>query len=270
MLAEISRFKKRFFSFQGPSNSVNGALGLLLVVFALFCAFCVMNRGDLPPIPLFTIGLVSQMFLIPIMLHGAIAGERERRSWEMLMVAPITKSQIVCGKFSAAAIAFGLLALIFSAPILVTALFYEKTNFLRLIAAFLVMILQGMNLISYTILISARVKRPLVALAVTIGTVFVYYVFMPLLTGLFAFSNASWVLGGLSPFAMLGRLSTDGNVSYSTSESADLAAVYATFQFVTHFVIAFAATIIFLVWATKTLHFADNEVKFIKNSKKNA
>jgi ABC-type transport system involved in multi-copper enzyme maturation permease subunit len=270
MLVEINRFKKRFLSFHGPSNSVNGALGVILVLFALFCAFCILNRGDLPPIPLFFTGLTAQLFLIPIMLHGTIAGERERRSWEMLMVAPITKSQIVCGKFSAAAVAFSLLAIILSIPIFVTAAFYEKTSFIRLVGAFLVMVLQGLNLISYTILISARVKRPLVALAVTIGTVFVYYIFLPLLSGLFMFSTTTYILGGLSPFSMLTLLARDPGTSYASYSSEDMGAAYTSFQFVTHFVVAIVTTVVFLIWATKTLHFADNEVKFIKNSKKNA
>lgn len=268
MLAEVNRFKKKFFSLRGNSTqSVNAGLGLILVFFALFCSVCVIYRGDIPPIPLFFLGLGTQLFLIPIMLHGTIAGERERRSWEMLMVAPITKSQVVCGKFAAAALAFGALTVVFTVPILVTALFYERTHFGRLFLAFLVMLLQGLSLISFTILISARVKRPLMALAVTIGVMMVYYMFMPVVSASFFRSGGIAIMGGLSPFNMLTMLANDNQFSSQMDTFGD-PNPYLLFQFVLHFVVAIVAIVGCLTWAAKTLHFADNEVKFI--SKKNA
>ena len=43
-------------------------------------------RGDLPPIALILFQTMLFCFFGPAMLHGAIAGERERRSWDLLLV----------------------------------------------------------------------------------------------------------------------------------------------------------------------------------------
>ena len=128
MLIEIQRFRRRFLSFSG-SNTMNSAvLALCLVCYAGLVLIVLQARGNISPlvIVMFQTGIFT--IFAPGMLHGAIAGERERRSWDLLLVAPISKAQIVVGKFIGAMAALGIASVLFLFPILIAAVSYRGTN----------------------------------------------------------------------------------------------------------------------------------------------
>lgn len=260
MRIEIARFRRRFLGF-GGSGMNNAILALILLCYTGMVMMVVTLRGDLPPIALvmFQTGLFC--FFGPAMLHGAIAGERERRSWDLLLVAPITKAQIVAGKFmgAAAALMIGLVAMGF--PTLLAAFAYGKTSVYDLLLA------EGISLsfcalvCSWTIFLSARAKRPFMALGTSIGTLALGLLVVPMLllslVGNDHFSGE--MLLYLNPFAALGVLAQEGDRGLYGSQSVIAVGLYG----LPHIFVYLGLTLTFLVYAEKTLHFPENEVKFL-------
>ncbi|MEI8280874.1 MAG: ABC transporter permease [Armatimonadota bacterium] len=270
MMAEVNRFRKRFLSIRGSSVAINGGIGIVLVLYALFAMICVYYRGDIEPIMLLGLFIVLMLLAIPLLLHGAISGERERRSWDMLMVAPITHAQIIVGKFMGAFAGLGMAFGLFMIPVVIDAAFHSESQFVNVLLASIVVMAQGGSLIAMTLLISSRVKRPLIALAVSIGVVMIYFVVFPTVI-----SSATFVLGEflttiISPFLVLYRLALNTPAHQNDyflvrNEGQSLDVFVVTFCHIGYQVVL---TICLLMWATKTLVFADHEVKFIPNKKK--
>lgn len=272
-MAEVTRFRKRFLSFRGSSVAINGGIGIVLVCYALFAMVCVYYRGDINPLTLIGIFIGLMLFAIPLLLHASIAGERERRSWDMLLVAPITHGQIIVGKFMGAfaglCMAFGL----YMIPVIIDALFYSEASFVNIVIASVTVLAQGAALIAMTLLVSSRVRRPLIALAVSIGVIMVYFIFVPGLVGSLSSFTGNFLSGIVSPFAVIGRLSYDQLLNDPSSFRDPGFTVNYLDKFglaISHLAYQLVITIALLAWAIKTLVFADNEVKFIPKSKSHA
>ena len=56
------------------------------------------DRGILPPFIYLFLFMAGAVFFSPLTLSGIIAGERESRSLELLLAAPVTMRQILGGK----------------------------------------------------------------------------------------------------------------------------------------------------------------------------
>ncbi len=270
MMAEVTRFRKRFLSFRGSSVAINGGIGIVLVCYALFAMACVYYRGDLDPLLLILFFLVLMIFGVPLLLHAVIAGERERRSWDMLLVAPITHSQIVIGKFmgamAAVLMAFGL----YMVPVMVDIIFSPNIKVLSIVYACIVVIMQASSLTALTLLISSRVRRPIIALGVSLAVVLLYYAFLPALVSSMANVTGNMLTGFVHPYNVLERIRMDGVEVTYRPEGYSLYDVNTLTIVATHVIYQLVITVTLLGWAIKTLVFADNEVKFIPKSKANA
>jgi ABC-type transport system involved in multi-copper enzyme maturation permease subunit len=271
MMAEVGRFRKRFLSIRGSSVAINGGIGIVLVLYALFAMICVYYRGDIEPIMLIGLFVGLMLFAIPLLLHASISGERERRSWDMLLVAPITHGQIVVGKFMGAfaglAMGFGLYLI----PVSIDALFHSEARFLSILFAAITVLAQGASLIAMTLLISSRVRRPLIALAVSIGVVVIYFIFVPGLAMSLPTFTGSFMTGLVSPFQVLSKLSTIGNRNFDPNDTQFSIQSLDGFSLTAgHLIYQVIITVALLTWATKTLVFADNEVKFLNKKKHHA
>lgn len=270
MLAEVERFRRKFFSFRGPNVQANGGFGLIVVLFLFYCILCIYNRGDFEPIGQLMIFLGFALFVIPFMLHATIAGERERRSWDMLLVAPISPSQIVMGKFVAAFLGLLLAFALFLVPVVILAIYYPNMRWGLLLAGILIVSSQLLSMTALTILISARVKRPLIALAVTIGIVLVFFFFAPLFLSVIDSFLSKYIASAVYPFAVISDLARAQTLD-TYSQAYDFTPnVDPILTSTTSIVSQLVLTIALLTWAIKTLHFADNEVRFINPKKKNA
>jgi ABC-type transport system involved in multi-copper enzyme maturation permease subunit len=269
MLAEIDRFRRKFFSFRGPNVQANGGLGLIVVLFLFYSIICIYNRGDMEPTGQLTIFLGFALFVIPFMLHGTIAGERERRSWDMLLVAPISPSQIVVGKFIGAFLGLLVTFGLFMVPIFVLALTYQNLKWGYLLLGILVVISQLLSLSALCILISARVKRPLMALAVTIGVVLVCFLFAPAFLSMLDSFTGKFVSNAVYPFAVILELANGQLRQINPGTESDYTPmVNPVLTSLTSIALQLVLTAALTAWAIKTLHFADNEVRFINNKKK--
>ena len=278
MLIEITRFRRRYFSYRG--NAMNGVvLSLALLCYATLVLIVAQNEMSIPPITLVMLEVGLLTIFAPMTLYGAVAGERERRSWDLLLVAPISKAQIVVGKFIGAMTALGIAVVLFQLPIMIAALSYKDNSWPELFCAELLGISFLMSVCAFTILMSARVKRGLMALGAVLGTLIFLLIVFPAFVGMGGGGGgSSQGLNDLTfffhPFYVLGRVMESAQVAaehartHSMVYSGDYLspAWYGWPQIIVYF----AFTAILLTWATKTLTFAENEVKFLPQGHKDA
>ncbi len=268
MLVEVRRAVRRYLSFFGAGGSLSLGLLLGIVAYALLMIVVINTRGDIPAkVPLF-IHLFVAAVVAPMTLHASIAGERERRSWDMLMVAPVTHAQVVVGKlFGGLAVQLAMAAAML-VPTLVAAATYARgdggTSAWGLVRSEVLILATGVFASGLTMLISARVKRAFVSLGVSMGALLFLFAFFPLLTGsllggsgpetemLFLGWHPGWALGTID------AKSFDG-------ESRDFA-LNGLVQALGLFVFG----LIFTVWTIRTVAFADNEVRFLPGKRKRA
>lgn len=132
---------------------------------------------------------------LPSALHGAIAGERENRTWDLLRVAPLTKSQIVLGKASAGVrLVSGALQVL--SPLVVISLItnslYGSGNsdsigtgplFVVLLASNVLIVGYASALIGLCMWVSAINSRKRSAIACIHGAQFVVLALLPMLPG---------------------------------------------------------------------------------------
>jgi len=281
MLIEITRFRRRYFSFSG-ANSVNGVvMTLVLICYATLILIVAENRTSVSPfvIVIFETGLLT--VFAPMMLYGSIAGERERRSWDLLLAAPISKAQIVVGKFMGAMAALGIAVLMFQVPIVITVIYYKEAPWPYVLTSEIISVSFVMSVCALTILFSARVKRGLMALGATLGSLMCLLIVFP---SLIEAGGSDHHFNDLSlflhPFYVLSRLQDLAARAYERSAHTTIVSPYAaigTDDAVPsawwgwpQLLVYFAFTAILLTWATNTLSFAENEVKFLPQGHKDA
>jgi|CXWL01.1.fsa_nt_gi ABC-type transport system involved in multi-copper enzyme maturation permease subunit len=109
---------KRFLCFGKPR--LTAILSLAFIAYSLFVTVVFINRDAMPPSAI----AMFEVFLICIVsisaTHGSIAGEREKRTWETLLVAPVTNAQIVLGKILSGLGACGVLLALLLLPVVIT------------------------------------------------------------------------------------------------------------------------------------------------------
>lgn len=265
MRIEVSRFRRRFLGFGGSTVS-NTVLGLIMLCYTGIVMMVVNMRGDLPPIPIIMFQTGLFCFFGPAMLHGSIAGERERRSWDLLLVAPITKAQIVAGKFMGAMAALSIGAAAMALPTLIAAIAYGKTPIYDLVLAEAVSLTFCMLVCSWTIFLSARAKRPFMALGATIGTLALGLAVIPAIFASLSSGDrfSTEMIGYLNPFVSLAMIDSVNSRSGFSYESAPF--ISGALYGLPHLFIYLGLAAALLVYAEKTLHFPENEVKFMPQS----
>ncbi|RYG22488.1 ABC transporter permease [bacterium] len=270
MKIEIARFRRRFLGF-GGSGVNNAVLVLILLCYTGMVMLVVNLRGDMPPIPIvmFQTGLFC--FFGPAMLHGSIAGERDRRSWDLLLVAPITKAQIVAGKYLGAMAALAVGAAAMALPIVLAAVAYGKTSFYDLMLAEAVSLSFCMLVCAWTIFISARVKRPFMALGATLGTLVLGLAVLPALFASLTMGDrfTMEMMVYLNPFSALTFLTMAENMGLNGSYDPENFIPLALYG-IPQVLIYLGLSAGLLVYAEKTLHFPENEVKFIPQGHQDA
>lgn len=266
MLIEITRFRRKWLTFSnGPASAVGVSLAIL--VYAGLVLWIIRADGLVPPLAVVTFQLAGLVLATPALLHGAIAGERERRSWDFLLVAPLTKAQIVVGKFFGAVAAQAAVMLFCILPIALSALTYHsKGDHPRFDLGILLWgeaISASFSLMvgALCLLFSARSKRGFTALGTSLGVLAVFVVVVPaFVAGVRSFESS--VVLFLHPFDVLFVL-MDRTMNTQSSSGLFPSWAYGFPQVAIYLVM----TVVFLLWAIKTLVFAENEVKFMPQKK---
>src|SRR5258708_1328535 len=103
--AETRRSFRRFFGLGKltPRATRNGAAALA-VIYLLILDLAWYGGGVMPAQGYLFVELVVLLLAATLGFYASISGERERRTWDLLRVAPVTNGQIVVGKFMGGAL----------------------------------------------------------------------------------------------------------------------------------------------------------------------
>jgi ABC-type transport system involved in multi-copper enzyme maturation permease subunit len=263
MMAEVFRRMRRFTLSKDHRQSLLTALALGVAVF-LLTALTFAQSGAFTPWAIALIKLPLLCAALPLAMHGSIAGERDRRSWDALCAAPVTDAQIVAGKF---AVGLTVLAAVWLAflPMELSALVTE-VNRDRLADALVTLrldfytLLVGMFVASLSFLASARSRRPFAALGATGGALGALLIVSNVLLFSASATDAKNrfyqpVVALLNPVLHLVQITDGSQNTWSRDMSLGwkLAPEFGA-------LIYLALGIAMLVVATRTLHAADQEV----------
>jgi ABC-type transport system involved in multi-copper enzyme maturation permease subunit len=268
MLIEIARVRRRLLTFTGNSAVGGVILALIGICYLGFVTLVITFRTSIDAIDIVIGQSVLFILLAPTLLHSAIAGERERRSWDLLLAAPITKSQIVIGKFVGALSAIAIGTAFFVFPIGVTALSNHNTNFYDLGLAEGVCLSFTVLVCSITLFFSARVKTSFMALGATLGVMGAGLVVLPALMASL-WSGAGSMSGYyddtllyLHPMFVFSRIMTSA-VQYNGTIRVVPNGMFGIPQILVYL----GLSAVLVGWAINTLNFAENEVKFLPKAK---
>jgi ABC-type transport system involved in multi-copper enzyme maturation permease subunit len=273
MTIEISRFRRRFLE-GGRGKTVNTMVMIvaILAYMSLLLVIATMS-GTFPPVGL--IYLQTGLFAIisPALMFSAISGEREKRSWDLLLVAPISNGQIIVGKFLAALAGIFVALILLLLPTIFTALTYRGAfNYggpvsdsatiggtQAFIMEELISVTYAMFVAAMTLFFSARCRRSLMALGIVLGINFCGLIAFPALYAGLSRGAMDFV-SLVHPIFAIGRL--EELQQYSGYRSGD-DWLGAEWYGLPQIAIYLAFTIFFIVWAWKTVNFADSEKKFM-------
>jgi ABC-type transport system involved in multi-copper enzyme maturation permease subunit len=282
MAIEVSRFKRRFLE-GGRGKTVNTMiLVVAIVAYAALLLVIANMSGDFPPVALIFLQTGVFTLLAPALMYSSISGEREKRSWDLLLVAPISHAQIIVGKFLAALAGLAVGLALFLLPTLFTALTYKGdystyayggqttgvvSGTMALICEELISITFGIVAAAITLFFSARCRRSLMALGITLTLMFLGLIAFPMLFSMLSYGNFSNELINLSnPVMAISRIEELRHVaenSYSTYGSSSYDGLSPIWYGIPQAIFYLMFTVLFIVWALKTVNFADGEKKFI-------
>jgi ABC-type transport system involved in multi-copper enzyme maturation permease subunit len=209
-------------------------LGVIAVAFLLQQSGPSTNQSSMVGIQLFQALSIFQLFLIifvtPASTAGAISGERQRQTWDLLLVTRLSSFGIVWGKLIAG-LAFGLLLIFASLPLFSLVFLFGGVAPDDVVHTYLVFLVTVLLLGVVSLFVSALTPRLAISMVVSNVMALMLSVGLSLLTAyLFATSQRPPVCGPtgcqppsqpvLTPFAqidpLLGLLSALPNGSGGT------------------------------------------------------
>jgi len=259
MMTETKRFVRRFL---GARSSTYVLTLVLTAVCYLVLLILIIAYPGMPPQVLIHIQTGLFCIILPSMLHGAIAGEREKRTWDLLLSAPISKEQIIVGKFMSSIVAIMATFILLAFPTLITFVQQKseqgsfgaasslETSIPRIILAELVSLSFGFVLAAWCMFVSARSKRAFSAQSAIYGSLLCALIVWPALTSIIAATQKDtfMLMNALHPFISI--LSC-----FDRPYSGEPSGVWIV-SFLT--VIANTGlTFLFLVWSVFALRFVD-------------
>jgi ABC-type transport system involved in multi-copper enzyme maturation permease subunit len=277
MLMEAKRFMRRFIGIRAGAAHVV-ILVMVVVAYVLLLGLIATTR-DVPPEAIVMIQTGLYCLVMPPMLQGCIAGEREKGTWESLLAAPVSKAQIVVGKYWGAFLAVLALTALMLPPLIWANAggsqwmnpyeinYYERHTMpaSRLFSMELVSVTFGLMLAAWCVLVSARSRRSFSAQGMIFGSLILGLILWPIFIGVLV-NDAQGpyaVLNCLHPFFVIDALSASGASEYASAREI-AAAGGGSAAIIAYSFLTFA----FLIWADRTLRFAESDVRFMPRRKR--
>ncbi|MEQ1932460.1 MAG: ABC transporter permease subunit [Fimbriimonadaceae bacterium] len=239
LLIEFKRNLRRFFLVGRGKGANLGifTMAILIYFFIFMIVFSVRTYLEISAIVVTQLVLLS--FIVPAIMHGTIAGERERRSWDMLLVAPISNKQIVYGKFMSGAAMIGLMLVLFWPLILILFPYDVHAPFSVVLGQQLTVAGYGVFVAGLSIYISSRCNRAFSANLIIFGTVFILLVVLPIFLAM-ALSRGpdQSIVWFFHPFWTVLTMETSG--ASSSGGRDQLTAGYGIIQSLSYLAAAFA------------------------------
>ncbi len=122
MRAEVKMANARFIGGRNwsPAQIAAGAICGLFYLLFLYTVMVNSQSVDFRGMLIAMLGI--SLLILPIVMHGVIAGEKEKRSLEMLLAAPVTSSQIAFAKLMRGSIFYLVVMSAFLVPMLIVLL----------------------------------------------------------------------------------------------------------------------------------------------------
>ncbi len=189
MLVEIQREKNKALAAHNWRGGQLAARVLLGLVYLSILALLLRYIEDVEPVILMYVLLAMLTIMVPAALYGTIAGEREKRSLDLLLVAPVTAGQIVVGKFGrgfvsmiAITVAIGLPAFVVEVVRQIDPPYYyqaERNGFLGFFISLAFCITAGLAVGGLTMWISSKTRTASAAILSTVGAIFLLLAVTP-------------------------------------------------------------------------------------------
>jgi ABC-type transport system involved in multi-copper enzyme maturation permease subunit len=214
MLLEAKRFGRRFIGIsrgkgQAAYLYLTGAIYLLLVIMAYSYHDAFSSTGVL----YFQTGLMC--IIVPSVAQNAVAGEKEKRTWDLLVAAPVSRAQIVIGKFiSVVLVLFALMLAML--PLVILSFTAETETTAGVAQGELISICFGIAISAMGTFISAVTTRSLTCQSLTYISIFLWLVMYPVLVsagtnfGIGASAGQSRAYYFMHPFYAIWAVTTGG------------------------------------------------------------
>lgn len=224
MMEEGSRAMRRFFRTGDAPRVINFVAAVIIGLFYLWLlAMIVRFHEDMT-----TFLLVVEVFIVTgvivASIYGAVAGERERATWEALIITRITPAQIIVGKVIWRMALAVLVVVLMAIPIAVSSAYPHSWNSSavvwttgKLLLAHSIVLAWAFLLCAYGLWISARSRRSVTAAAILAGSLLAALLFIPMLLEMFGVRTTfvvsssdldyvGWTYTHLNPFIAVSDL----------------------------------------------------------------
>jgi ABC-type transport system involved in multi-copper enzyme maturation permease subunit len=131
-------------------------------------------------------------FIAPAFTAGAISGERERQTYDLLRTTLLPARSFVLGKM-VSALAYIVLLLIAAIPLQSIAFLFGGVTEQEVILAFIILAVTSITLGAVGLYFSARTPRTLTANVMTYGTALVITIGVPLIAWVISYILAPWL-----------------------------------------------------------------------------
>lgn len=239
LLIEYRRSMRRFIGVTKSGASSSALIIVVAVVYILFLAIVAMFGSDVDPVVIVQFQTFLFCITIPALIHGAIAGERERRTWDLLVASPLTNREIIYGKFVAGMMTQVIVVALMAPPFLLTMMIFKDSNWQIAIIRWLVSIAFGIKLGAVCMAISTHSKRAYTSQLLC----YAYLVIVMLVFPMFCLMVSN---GQPSPYAYVGQPFVVAGIAGDSSgnpEWTEAGHVLPTLSLIANCVVA--ATIIF-------------------------
>lgn len=192
MLAEIRREKNKALAQHNWRGGQLAARVLLGIVYLFILGLLLLNIDWVEPVILMYVLLTLEMILVPAALYGTIAGEREKRSLDLLLVAPVTPGQIVIGKFGRGFVSIIGLTLAIGLPAFVVEVVWqvdgsygysmyagERNGIAGFFVSLVFCLMAGLAIGGLTMWISSKTRTSSAAILTTVGAIFLLVAVTP-------------------------------------------------------------------------------------------
>lgn len=221
MLFEATRVARRFVRTGGDTGrAVNfTVLGILVIVYLWLLAAIVRWREDMSAMFLIFEALVFTLG-VPASMYAAVSGEREKLTWDALLMTRLTPAQVVAGKLLWRVALVFAISLLFLPPLLLGHAYgkHEQYSLSGLIQAQAALTAWGLLLAAFSLYVSACTRRGVTTLSLLSGSLLGFLIVVP---GLFALFGGDPAIKSGTPLEYVGALFVHLNPVYRLVDLAD-------------------------------------------------
>jgi hypothetical protein len=252
LFEEATRARRKFFrTAGGPGRGLSIAIvGIAGLVYVWLLAEIMISRGGIGQV---TFILFAQLTLVtlfmPISVYGAISGERERTTWEALILTRLTHGQIVVGKLVWRIAGLVILMAFFLLPILVSISYSmddgqarplggmifnsEQNQYISnsvwsfICRAEVMTFTWGFSLCAYGLWVSANTRKSVTSAALIFVSLLTVLLLLPILFNMiggpmleadYSGNYGTWVLMHINSFYALSRMTGSDGGGYDSSD----------------------------------------------------